>query len=1135
MWTPKRIVLLAAGFVMFFSGYAVYANFLGGIDGLPPLPEEYLVPREPGDLTLPKARSSVLLEKLRLAFGPNCQELSYPIKLEMHAKRFVLASQQISIEDGIVHLKPLSLAQFGADRGDGRAVEINTLCAREAYLTFDRKITNFSELASRKIVKAELFDDIQVRNNHRTPSRDDDLVVTIVKGPLYYDESKHLIWTKDHVTLKDFQSKPDPTEISGDVMDMELYADAPPAKPGAPAPKKNKGDTISGVKSIVLHSNVTMNLYTDAQSGFPGGSRSTPANPQAAKPPAGAPAQPAEKAHVYIDCPGKFRYDVNKDYDLARFDAAEGTPRRPPQVHVQRTSKNAGNDQLDCEHLELRLRRKEAGAKAGGTDSSPDRNLEIETAHATGPDGQVVLTSDSEKLTAHGNDFFYDATKELTVLKGRPRMEAVRDENVIQARELHIQDHKPARASDKGYQTATGIGPGFVDLVDKNTTPYRKVMRASWNDKLISTKDGPLDLLIFTGDATFFDYEHGQTLRADTLKVWLKPGGGVALASASPAPAGSAARAAAPTPAGTSQPAAQQKENSPKPDHLEGIGNVVARSTELDIDRAARLVVWFKDIPLDGKLPAVALAAAVPGKQAGPTVGMTVGLPRPLPSGPAPAKEAAPAVATPAPKPGEPAKADPSAVGPPKPAEPPRPLHLSARSIEAWVLRAGDRNTLDKLWTQGDVHVTQAPATPDEKGVDIAGETLQMNAHPEGNFLVVTGDLARLVMDKISIFGPEVNIDQAANKAWVIGTGAMQMESKTNFQGDQLAKPVPLEVRWQKSMLFDGNYAEFHEAVQAEQQDAKLLCQRLEVHFDRPISLKEGARNDQAPARVQHLVCDHNVNIVEETKVNGKVTKCQSLVAPAVTMQSLEPDEDAPVPPGGTAANAGNEVRASGPGVLRIWQASADDPTGPAPARATTPKPAPAGNAADPGVSPAPRATPAKTAPPGNGTKPGEKPAEEMKLTWVSFDKSMYANSKKNKANFYENVRVLSFPCNDPQMEVDLDTMLEKLPPGGIFLRCDQMEVLSRPVKGGKAQQEMTAIGHVRVQSKEMSGRAAKVTYNEEKDQIILEGGDDGCAVVYKYETQGAEEPNLKAKKITYMRKTGQYRADGAKVIGSGE
>src|SRR5262249_33645786 len=44
VWTPKRVLLLASGFVLFFAAYAGYARVLGGIDGLPALPDQYLPP-----------------------------------------------------------------------------------------------------------------------------------------------------------------------------------------------------------------------------------------------------------------------------------------------------------------------------------------------------------------------------------------------------------------------------------------------------------------------------------------------------------------------------------------------------------------------------------------------------------------------------------------------------------------------------------------------------------------------------------------------------------------------------------------------------------------------------------------------------------------------------------------------------------------------------------------------------------------------------------------------------------------------------------------------------------------------------------------------------------------------------------
>ena len=70
-------------------------------------------------------------------------------------------------------------------------------------------------------------------------------------------------------------------------------------------------------------------------------------------------------------------------------------------------------------------------------------------------------------------------------------------------------------------------------------------------------------------------------------------------------------------------------------------------------------------------------------------------------------------------------------------------------------------------------------------------------------------------MDKILILGPEVNIDQVANKAWVVGGGRMEMQTTTTLEGKPLARPVPLTVHWSDNMLFYGTYADFVGSIQA--------------------------------------------------------------------------------------------------------------------------------------------------------------------------------------------------------------------------------------------------------------------------------------------------------------------------------
>ena len=308
---------------------------------------------------------------------------------------------------------------------------------------------------------------------------------------------------------------------------------------------------------------------------------------------------------------------------------------------------------------------------------------------------------------------------------------------------------------------------------------------------------------MLSGAATFTDDEHGQTLQANILKVWL-------------AAAEGARRAAAPASTPTNATARR------RPTHIEAVGNVSVASSELTIPHTGMLVVWFRDVPVEA-MPDMTPAKSGSAQAAG---------------GPAPPETAKPAgtdLATPA-APTPPAAAD---------AAPARPISLEARSVYAWVVRSDQKSNLDRLQADGEVSVHQEPAKGDEKGVDVRGASLEMTYHPEGNFLVVMGDLAKLQMEGLYITGPEVNIDQAANKAWVNGAGGMQMLSKTDFQGKPLDKPVPLDVTWVKEMFFNGRYAEFTTGVQAEQDDAHLACQSLQVYFDRSISLKEGTKSKE--------------------------------------------------------------------------------------------------------------------------------------------------------------------------------------------------------------------------------------------------------------------------------------------------
>jgi hypothetical protein len=288
----------------------------------------------------------------------------------------------------------------------------------------------------------------------------------------------------------------------------------------------------------------------------------------------------------------------------------------------------------------------------------------------------------------------------------------------------------------------------------------------------------------------------------------------------------------------------------------------------------------------------------------------------------------------------------------------------------------------------------------------------------------------------------------------------------------------------------------------------------LQVYFDRPISLKEGMRGTQ-PAKVSSLVADKGtgnqpVRVEDQTFEGAKLQKYQLLIGRELHMTSIPRDEPPPVSPPGTGGDKGggksndaNKVALYGPGSVRILQRGDTDLT----------------------------ITPGNPTP--NQPAPAKKDAKDqvMKLTYVSFMGQMQANSLTNVATFWESVRVLNFPCDDPHCDIDLDDMLSKeLPEGALFLRCKILRVSTyqKTIGGGtepkqvRTYQEMDALGQVYVQGRDFTAQCDHMTFNEEKDQVIFYGENGNEAVMTKGDFKGVDRKHLKDDKIIYIRSTGQ-------------
>ena len=221
MWTPKRVLILLGGFVLFSTLFGFYTHFLGYIDGLPELPERYY--RAETATSLPPVPPRPNNDKIfQDAFGDECEELARPIRLFLRAKGLAFATKKFEIDrrtsaSSCRRSAPSSMARSPAD---GAFPEINTVQSEFAYLTLDKPVASLSELNNRKIMAIELVskwrqDGIKITNNHRTRRNQRRHLGGHRQWVRFSTTSQtSRIWTDGLVTMLDCKTSP-PTQGQG--------------------------------------------------------------------------------------------------------------------------------------------------------------------------------------------------------------------------------------------------------------------------------------------------------------------------------------------------------------------------------------------------------------------------------------------------------------------------------------------------------------------------------------------------------------------------------------------------------------------------------------------------------------------------------------------------------------------------------------------------------------------------------------------------------------------------------------------------------------------------------------------------------------------------------------------------------
>ena len=522
-------------------------------------------------------------------------------------------------------------------------------------------------------------------------------------------------------------------------------------------------------------------------------------------------------------------------------------------------------------------------------------------------------------------------------------------------------------------------------------------------------------------------------------------------------------------------PQAAGGQNRLQPDRMLAQDDVRVQSQQLS-SAVDRLELWFE-----------AARPAVPGAAA-PGAGI-LGTPRPRTQDPIPGIGPPPGMVPVTPQ------------GPA--AEPARLQHLEIRGhlLQARVLlREQQQGELMELTVDGNVHFAETQtAQPNDQPLLVTGKRLHVvDANTPNAAVTVTGEPAHFQGRGLGLTGSNINLHRGANRVWVEGAGQMQVPLDHDMQGRQLREPGVLQVDWQRAMEFDGRTAHFEDSVTARSATGQMTTQVMDVRFVRPVLFSEPKPAEQP--QVEQILCRGGV-FLENRAMDGPVqTSYDRMKTADLAINMLS-----------------GALAAGGPG----WLVSVRR-----------------GTSADafqmpPGLGAA--APPSAAA--GAGGQMVQTPGASVQLhcTHIRFLGSISGDIHRKEMTFHDHVRAAHAPAQSWLTTLESDDPAV-LGPDAVVLQCEHLTVNDMSPASGSgpsAGAELTAVGNVVAEGTTFTARAARMTYNQAKDMLVLEGDGRTDAELVRQMAPGSTADRFSAQRIIYFPKRREVKVGGFRSMQS--
>ncbi len=442
-----------------------------------------------------------------------------------------------------------------------------------------------------------------------------------------------------------------------------------------------------------------------------------------------------------------------------------------------------------------------------------------------------------------------------------------------------------------------------------------------------------------------------------------------------------------------------------------------------------------------------------------------------------------------APAAGGPAQAEPERRQ--QPANPDEKFFLSGRSVRIELVPQGEQLAIAAATVEQAAELKQMKfaAGLEKRTLLVRGDRLHVvDAQSPGTRITITGQPGYVEAEGMSLWGPTIDVDKAANRLWITGPGKLMLPMNQDLDGKRLARPQELTVHWQTGMNFQSDTAVFTGAVVARSAQQVVNTETLEAKLNRAVDFARPELNENRPDQRLDLAAlrTRGWTFLEGRQLDetGAQTSFSQM---GVNDLSLD--------------RASGEIAGNGPGWVRHVAKGAPPSLDPAAA--------------------AGRQQAAAPAPPPND--------DQLTYLYVTFRRGLAGNLNSRAVKFFDQTKTLYGPVTDWNQQLS-DKDLDGLGDTGMVLLADALEVreMGKRPESKRGFFELDATGHVTAEGQKFTAHGNRITFVEQSDQLSLRGQP---AELFRDDDQSGQRREMRADMLQYWVKDRRVKIEGASSV----